>query len=140
MKGCIGQGSSDDDTKLKIVRCFMAINDQDGRITCLPSFGGEDSADGSSSTIASSDASHSTRRSKVTPITFFFDGNQNWCENKFNSIQDAFDYLLEFIAKNDPLVTQIKKDKRTSLKLEELAKVKHDFDELTTKFQENISS
>ena len=109
-------------TSSQDVTFSVAIKDQVGRITCLPQNRGEVIAEGTSSNMGgASDTSRSTRKSKVSHI-LSADGTRKMCEDNFDNIHDAHDYLVKFIAENNPWVVQIKKE-RNQLR-SELANVK----------------
>ena len=116
-------------TKSQDGACSVAIIENVGRITSLPQSREEGNAEGSSSSVhCASDTSHSTKKSKVNS-TLSADDIRKMCENNFDNIHDAYDYLVEYIAENNPWVVQVKKERRQLRR--ELAIVKSELQKWT---------
>ena len=103
---------SDTTTKSQDGASSVAIIENVGWITRVPQSREEGNAEGSSlSEHCASDTSYSTKKSKVNS-TLSANDIRKMCENNFDNIHDAYDYLVEYIAENNPWVVQVKKERR----------------------------
>ena len=118
--------------------CLVAIKENVGRIISLPQIHEEESPGGSSSsTYCASEASHSTKSSKVCSLLTADDIHME-CEANFDNTHDAYGYLVEFIVKNNVGVVQLKKERRQLKK--ELAIFKRELEWWTNQSQANIGA
>ena len=133
--------SQDDD-------CLVAIKENAGMITCLPScgverlqpegisfsLGGGKAGSSSSKSYCASDSSRSTKKSQVYSPPSCKDVRRR-LRDEFDNIHDAFDFLVKAFVRNDPLLAQRKKEKKKWKS--ELALVKNELNKWTNLSQAN---